>query len=141
MRIPEPLPDVQLVTYASARDIVYHFFRFDGEDYDPAEFQGGFEDEHGEAHEMSFDEFVEATEEQDCWAWVDKHARIIHLWPGSATDKELLVLLGHELGHVTGMPLEGEMAEEERCDGYGLVAAKTVELVGHVRGCCQPPSC
>lgn len=73
----------------------------------------------------------ETIEDEGMWAFVriplGRRARtepaVVHWWaqPGQPDD-QVALMLGHELGHISGEILDDGDAEEERADAYGEVA-------------------
>lgn len=63
---------------------------------------------------------------QGMWAFVSVRTKVpvIRYWHKLGVPHEqVAMMLGHELGHVTGKPARGHAAEEDRADEYGKVAA------------------
>lgn len=59
------------------------------------------------------------------WAFVSTVTKVpvVRYWHAQGVSRErLAMMLGHELGHVTGKRARGHAAEEDRADEYGRVA-------------------
>lgn len=73
-------------------------------------------------------EALAAIEDLGYWGHCDTNSNTIHIWSGNATDEQLAMLIGHELGHASGVRVDG-FAEEIRADTYGAVAVETIHLL------------
>jgi hypothetical protein len=75
---------------------------------------------------------VVATEKMGYWGFAETWATppVIHLWvsPGAAPE-DVVELIGHELGHITGTPAADDIEEELRAHEYGQVARSAFEAL------------
>lgn len=97
----------------------------------------GVNSETGDEEAMTVDEVVKSMEQQGMWGFVDTESRMIHAWadPGAAPG-DVLHMLAHEVGHVTGEPKEDALDEEDRAEEFGQVAAEAFRLL-----CTRPAPC
>lgn len=78
----------------------------------------------GEHVTLTYDEVIEAMRQQKYWGFVDTKTNAIHAWAADdAPPDQIIHLLAHEIGHITGERLVDDLEEEERADTYGHVAA------------------
>lgn len=64
------------------------------------------------------------------WAFADREKKQIHVWATEkATPSEAAYIIGHELGHNTGVYEPDDLEEERRADTYGLVARRTLNIL------------
>lgn len=82
------------------------------------------------------DEMEQALRRHRMWAFVttDTKVPVVRYWhePGVSRER-LAMMLGHELGHVTGKQARGHAAEEDRADEYGRVAAAVYRRIASKR--------
>lgn len=77
-------------------------------------------------------QYVSAAESNGMWAFV-RLSKIphIHYWYKPGADVlEVAFMLGHEIGHVSGKPLESyknAWREEERADEYGIAVKEVLK--------------
>lgn len=88
---------------------------------------------------FTYDEILKAVKGQRHWAFVrvskdPDEAAVIHFYAAKDVPlKAIAAMLGHEMGHISGEILDDEVAEEERADRYGVVAAKVLEMLTPAR--------
>lgn len=121
---------MELRVYQSAREIAEVYFSAAGLPPDEVEVVGMLSGSYEEV-EFTLDEFVVALEGNPMWGFVDTLASppVIHAWasPGASLE-ELVALMAHEIGHVTGEALEDDEAEERRADEFAAVAVQALGL-------------
>ena len=81
----------------------------------------------------TFTGFLKRIERMGRWAFVETLAKppVVHYWASPGTPAaSLAFMLGHELGHISGKPARGAMAEEDRADEYGEVVRAVVRRLG-----------
>lgn len=87
--------------------------------------------------EESGHDFVKAVTRNGFWGFADTREGVIHFWEnGKTSAATLCYFFGHELGHLTGKPARGMVAEERRADEYATVAERAFQqalLLGKVR--------
>ncbi len=129
--------------YASARDIALQFFRDDPDDLADLNSMSdrGMEalTAEGEIEDVSAADYLFFMERQGYWGFCDfndSQNPVVHYWhDGKRSLADLAFLLGHELGHSTGTPIdEDDSAEEDRANGYGLVASLVVARLLETEG-------
>lgn len=101
---------------------------------DPSEIGGTWTDSNGLDHEDR--EVAGYIKENGFWGFTETFAKppVIHYWTDKKRDEgTLLRFFAHELGHITGKPARGVVAEENRADEYMLVAEEALALARKVR--------
>lgn len=136
---PDLLEGVTLVRHQTPEEIFLAFWRPIFEESGPASDEDlresvyGDVDEDGVNHERSFAGEVQALVENGMWGFAVPDRHEVHVWfdADKVKTSDLAMLLGHELGHLLPCPRPDctEWEEEERADGYGLVAQKVVEWI------------
>ena len=120
-----PIAPVQIVWHDSpeAVDAAHWKPLCDDEGITLEELQSGVavgSDSNGEEVEMTHEQMIQSMRDMGFWGFVDTKTRTIHAWADPATpDNAIMEFLGHEIGHVTGMPDAREWEEEMRADQYG----------------------
>lgn len=130
------IPSVEIVKHETAESIFHAFWSF-GEDVPLDEIlkgsAGGCDADGNEAEEMPMSELLEATKENGFWAFSDCPKSRIHVWDGSGlSERQMMILLGHEVGHIleSGKLHEvPEVAEEQKADRYGVGCVITNALL------------
>lgn len=85
--------------------------------------------------EFTYDELLETIRLQRMWAFVripadERHEAEVHWWAHrDVSTAEKAMMLGHELGHISGKMLLGERKEEDRADTYGEVARAVLKIL------------
>lgn len=106
------LADVRVIRHETAESIAAHHWRCEEEGITLAELRGceiGGVTPDGEEASISFDAWMDGMTANGFWGYAATDEREVHLWAGpTATDEQILMLLGHELGHL----LEPEFAAE-----------------------------
>jgi hypothetical protein len=129
--------EIQLVKHDTPESIVTRHFNFEE---DPAFTLAdigslGGEDEAGNEVEFSTEQMLEGIRETKFWGFSIKPKMEVHVWASADAPRErLMMLLGHEIGHLRGEQLDGTVEEEERADTYGEVAALAFTMMGQVTG-------
>lgn len=89
----------------------------------------GGEDEDGEPIEMTYIEMIDTIRKNRCWGFADTSTSTIHAWAVPDIEEEILVhFLAHEIGHLSGVSEEDDIAEEYRAEMIGQIARRAVEL-------------
>lgn len=127
-----------LVTYDTPEELLKTFWQFGDE---TADFEGctfGGEDAEGNEVEFDLDDMVDGVKKQGMWGYAESKTGKVHIWvdPASAS-KDVMFFLGHELGHLSGTPIEqttepGDIREEKRADEYATVAKTAFEWMGEI---------
>lgn len=131
---------MEVVWYKTAEEVFEAYFGFQGEakDFEPlsdAEISTINAEiialcESGEHHEISAHETIQAMKDQGVWGFAETDARVIHAWADPQADPaDVLHMLAHEIGHLTGTPDEDDLREELRADSFGKVAAQAYRLL------------
>jgi hypothetical protein len=136
------LGQIKLQRHETAEALLRTFWSFalePGED--PATFEMGALDEHGNEVELSWETQLESLNRMGFWGYADYSQWTVHMWARPDVPEEVLMaFLGHEVGHFlnphdTSSPdLPAEVAEEEKVDGYGEVAAQAFRLLKQSQG-------
>ena len=85
-------------------------------------------DENGDEVSFSAEQMIAGIEHMGVWGFSQQESNTVQIYVGpDAERKNVLFVLGHELGHLTGEQLEDESAEEERADLYGAAVLQAVE--------------
>src|SRR5262249_53451536 len=92
-----------------------------------------------QAHPLDRTALLKKVRRMRMWAYVDipeddgEEPCVVHFWFRKGHDpSRVALLIGHELGHISGDGPQGppgDMAEEERAQGYGLVAQEVVAML------------
>lgn len=120
-----PIAPVQIVWHDSpeAVDAAHWKPLCDDEGITLEELQSGVavgSDSNGEEVEMTHEQMIQSMRDMGFWGFVDTKTRTIHAWADPATpDNAIMEFLGHEIGHVTGIPDARDWEEEMRADQYG----------------------
>lgn len=101
------------------------------EEFDNSEICWGGAEGVGEA-ECTEEQALEAVKALGFWGWTNTNTNIIHVWPGSATKKDLLALVAHEIGHNMPGKCEDHWQEEVRADGYAFAAVQAFAMVNRI---------
>lgn len=75
---------------------------------------------------------IVATEKMGYWGFAETWAvpPVIHLWVSpEAKQEDVVELIGHELGHITGTPAADDIEEELRAHEYGRVARAAFQVL------------
>lgn len=87
-------------------------------------------DQFGNMVEMTHDEEMAALRSMGAWGFADTKLRHIHAWAAPETPREQVMrLLAHEIGHLTGEPCKDELQEEFRAETFGAVAAMAFSML------------
>lgn len=127
--------DIKLIKHDTPESIITRYFNFE-EDLaftlaDVGELGG--EDGDGNAVALSVGQMLEGIRDAKFWGFSIKPKGEVHVWAAPDAPRErLMMLLGHEIGHLQGEQLDGTVEEEERADTYGEVAALAYTMLGEV---------
>lgn len=131
MNLVEEFSNPKLIIHETVESIFYEHWNFE-KDLTFEELLNsdcGGEDEHGNEIEMSMKDFLEDTRANGFWAYAATKENELHFWRGKLeTLEEIMMILGHELGHLAEFAKEqfggqGEdFTEEDSADKYGIVA-------------------
>lgn len=65
-------------------------------------------------------EMVKSIRAEGFWGFCDTKRNVVRYWAAPNLPRwKLLYLLGHEVGHASGKPVRGMIAEENRANTYG----------------------
>ena len=87
-------------------------------------------DAEGNEVAMTREDTEQAIIDMGLWGFADTKARKIHLWAAAGTDDlRIAELIAHEIGHLTGVPVDDDVQEEMRADQYASVAVETLRIL------------
>lgn len=145
----EPIEPLGIVWHTTPENVFYAMWEAAclAEGITAAEFPAttviGVSSPGGENEAMTVEQVVDSIRDMGMWGFVDTETRTIHAWADPATAPgDVLHMLAHEAGHVTGEPLDDEEAEELRADAFGAVAAEAYRLLStRPKGCGECYTC
>ena len=134
--ITEPIEPLGIVWHTTPENVFYAMWEAAclAEGITAAEFPAttviGVSSQTGDEEAMTVEQVVTNIRDMGMWGFVDTETRTIHAWADpAASPGDVLHMLAHEVGHVTGEPDEDEEAEEIRADTFAAVAAEAYRLL------------
>ena len=123
---------IQWVVHETPESVVLAFFNMDPDLPITSLDDVGFGGECSDGSEVDLDghEFVDTIRMNGMWGFcmTKESPPVIHYWHDGKRDLSTLVyMLGHEIGHASGTPLEDHIAEEQRADSYGAAVQAVIE--------------
>jgi len=124
-------PDIQVVEYDTLLDCLAAYFKCDIPELKTLKGNWEWTDWQGDVHSQSMKAaLVTLMLERKVWGWLeDKHT--IHIWVDkSATPKQVIRVLAHELGHSHRPFHRNDSKEEQKAALYAEVAETAFDMMG-----------
>ena len=123
-------PVIQLIVYDTLLECMAAFFDCDASEVQEQEGVWEWADWDGERHTESAKEVISTIlAESKVWAWVENKS-IVHLWKDKeATQKQILNVLAHEIGHTHRPYHKDSFKEEQKAEKYAEVASLAFDMM------------
>lgn len=117
--------ELKVIRHDSAEAIFREYAAFaDIGDITLSELPMGGTSSDGEEHEFCAADMVDGIELSGLWGYADSKANEIHVWISAQSNVgDVIGLMAHEIAHLIGPQETDELAEEERANRFGDVAA------------------
>lgn len=132
------MTDLKLLKYEDVECLYLDLYKLDNPDITEDDIKNAsneFEDSEGKEYTLTFDEVISNIKKQGFWAHIGTKDKIIRYWIDKDNNlnlKELIGFFAHEIGHVSGTPIEDELKEEMRAEEYSYVASLAYDFATQV---------
>ena len=125
---------IQLIVYDTLLECMAAFFDCDTSEVQKQEGVWEWADWDGEQHSQSTREAISTIlKERKVWGWVEEKS-IVHLRKDEeATQKEILNVLAHEIGHTHRPYHKDSFKEEQKAEKYAEVATLAFDMMNSLK--------
>lgn len=123
------MDELQILRYSELEECLAAYLRCSTDELGEQEGVWVWADYGGERHERSIREAIDIIRDDDCWGWLEDKS-VLHLWySDGVTERSLLNMISHELGHRERPHHRTIEKEERKANQYAMISTTAYDIM------------